>query len=614
MMDEMGRFDRWLDRIPIAALHPHPQNPRFAPRQDVVDAIAAGLVDGFPERHALTVRQDAAGYEIISGHHRCAAAIKAGLTEVPCWVVEMDDATAFMELVRSNAQGELSTLERGMHALHSGMDVKAYAASVGRKRTTVQDEVKAARVASSVTHMRHELTPYVRHLAEIHAAPSWLRPAMVTELVANPKKWTIEKIREQVARLKDVEEPLAWMDVAAIAAAIIAGHMRAADVVRMAKAADIVLTKPTVSAEFGKALAEEKPSSLSAVQAIARRFLDQQEDRIRRAHQLRQQRQVKREAKTRDDAARREALMEFVSLDEWSKLSADERKMVLAGDPHAKRGFNKQDNFDIEWAMWSWNPITGCLHDCPYCYARDIAGNKRMASAYPNGFAPTLKARSLLAPRHMAVPREAHADARFRNVFTGSMTDLFGRWVPEEWIEAVLREMHAAPDWNFLCLTKFPKRMAEFDIPENVWMGTTVDLQARVAAAEAGFAKLKCKVKWLSCEPLLEPLKLKQLELFDWMVVGGASASSKSPEWHPPSQWIYDLRRQAEAAGVVWYEKTNLWSSSTSRTLQLPNGLPVAPDTDRLVKPQRELTVRAEPDPVFRYLGSKSGPKAAEAA
>jgi hypothetical protein len=72
----------------------------------------------------------------------------------------MDDAAAFMELVRSNNQGELTPLERGMHALRSAMDVKAYAQRVGRARTSVQDEIEAARVVSSVTHMRHgDLAP-----------------------------------------------------------------------------------------------------------------------------------------------------------------------------------------------------------------------------------------------------------------------------------------------------------------------------------------------------------------------------------------------------------------------------------------------------------------------
>ena len=79
---------------------------------------------------------------------------------------------------------------------------------------------------------------------------------------------------------------------------------------------------------------------------------------------------------------------------------------------------------------------------------------------------------------------------------------MFGRWVPRESILAILAMIAAAPEWNFLRLTKFPKRVAEFDIPANAWMGTTVDLQARVAAAEAAFANVGSTVRWLSCEPL----------------------------------------------------------------------------------------------------------------
>jgi protein gp37 len=107
--------------------------------------------------------------------------------------------------------------------------------------------------------------------------------------------------------------------------------------------------------------------------------------------------------------------------------------------------------------------------------------------------------------------------------------------VPAEWIEAVLASMRGAPQWSFLCLTKFPKRMAEFAIPENVWMGTTVDLQARVPAAEAAFERINCAVKWLSVEPMLEPLTFRRLDLFDWVVIGGASRSSATPAWHPPA-------------------------------------------------------------------------------
>jgi protein gp37 len=205
--------------------------------------------------------------------------------------------------------------------------------------------------------------------------------------------------------------------------------------------------------------------------------------------------------------------------------------------------------------MWSWNPITGCEHTCPYCYAREIATLRKMDKLYPYAFAPALYPHSLLTPRTMKVPPEAERDARFRNVLVGSMADMFGPWVPKEWIEAVLSEIRKAPEWNFLSLTKFPERMAEFKIPPNMWMGTTVDLQARVSVAEEAFANILSKVKWLACEPLLQPLRFEHMHRFSWIVIGGATANKQggTPDWRPPFPWVVDLIKQARVArGSPW--------------------------------------------------------------
>ena len=91
--------------------------------------------------------------------------------------------------------------------------------------------------------------------------------------------------------------------------------------------------------------------------------------------------------------------------------------------------------------MWSWNPVTGCLHNCPYCYARYMQKSEKMEKSYPNGFAPTIRPSALLTPQFMRVPNNAKEDTRYKNVFTCSMADLFGRWVPKEWVEAVLNSM-----------------------------------------------------------------------------------------------------------------------------------------------------------------------------
>lgn len=263
--------------------------------------------------------------------------------------------------------------------------------------------------------------------------------------------------------------------------------------------------------------------------------------------------------------ANQEKPPEDFTVEAWALASEDARQRALAWDGRSPQ-FNKQERRNakgeieevdsIEWAKWSWNPVTGCLHNCPYCYARDIANH--FTNAFPDGFSPAFRPSRLNAPVHTQVPREAENDLGWRNVFVCSMADLFGRWVPEEWIRAVLSRVEANPQWNFLFLTKFPIRLAEFDFPDNAWVGTTVDCQARVANAEQSFRRVNAKVKWLSVEPMLEPLHFSDIGAFQWVVIGGASGSTQTPEWHPPRTWSDDLRRAAEAEGCMVYEKTNL--------------------------------------------------------
>jgi protein gp37 len=150
------------------------------------------------------------------------------------------------------------------------------------------------------------------------------------------------------------------------------------------------------------------------------------------------------------------------------------------------------------------------------------------------------------------------------------MADLFGKWVPQEWIDAVFEQVRDNQQWEFLFLTKFPQRLAEIDWPNNAWVGTTVDRQYRVDIAEKAFRGVKAGVKWLSCEPMLEPLQFKSLEMFDWVVIGGASKSSQTPEFWPPFEWVVDLYQQARESGCkVWF-KPNAISGLTECPREIP--------------------------------------------
>ena len=241
----------------------------------------------------------------------------------------------------------------------------------------------------------------------------------------------------------------------------------------------------------------------------------------------------------------------------WTALPPAAHQQILRDAPTLDATFNRT-NDNVEWALWTWNPVTGCDHGCGYCYARDIAN--RFYTHLPEGerFAPVFYPSRMHAPRRMQVPAAAAANIGEKNVFVCSMADLFGKWVPQAWIDAVFAEVERASAWNFLFLTKFPQRLAELRWPANAWVGTTVDTQARVANAERSFAGVQAGVKWLSCEPLLERLTFSSLEMFDWVVIGGASASTQTAEFQPPWEWVEHLLRQARAAGCKVYMKPNL--------------------------------------------------------
>ncbi len=282
-----------------------------------------------------------------------------------------------------------------------------------------------------------------------------------------------------------------------------------------------------------------------------------------------------------------------ITIEHWQKLSAKQKADVLARNESS--GFNAQDNDSIEWALWSWNPITGCQHNCPYCYARDIAERFAGTTAFPDGFKPALRPGRLAAPQHQKFPEEKAKEwMGHKNVFTGSMADIFGKWVPSEWIEAVLDSIRKSPQWNFLMLTKFPSRMSEFDLPDNVWAGTSVDCQARVANAEKAFGRVKAKVKWLSIEPMIEPLHFRSLDTFNWIVIGGASKSNETPAWSPPREWVDSLEEECQLLGIPYYEKSNLFTN-TARRRGYP-GQPVystdeavAPDALRYLPPKEQF-------------------------
>ena len=182
----------------------------------------------------------------------------------------------------------------------------------------------------------------------------------------------------------------------------------------------------------------------------------------------------------------------------------------------------------IDWADSTWNPVTGCLHGCEYCYARAIANrfgwhanepdiNERVLNEipvfdgkkqpYPFDFAPTFHQYRLGEPAAWTKPR---------TIFVCSMADLFGDWVPDEWIKQVFEACEAAPQHRFLFLTKNPTRFGRINgwnhqynneyAKDNMWFGTTITRQYelnRIRELPYGNAHT-----FLSVEPILERIDL----------------------------------------------------------------------------------------------------------
>ena len=233
----------------------------------------------------------------------------------------------------------------------------------------------------------------------------------------------------------------------------------------------------------------------------------------------------------------------------------------VATTPSQRPVFN-QTNDNIEWARWTWNPVTGCEHGCPYCYARDIAARFYKPEI---GFKPHFYPNRLEAPCNMPSPPKG-CEIGERNVFTVSMGDLFGEWVPQEWIDSVLDAVRRAPAWNFLFLTKNPARYLTIDFPENAWVGATADTQARADEALEAFLSIsngdgvgkRPPVLFLSIEPMRERINLEHLQVVDWLIIGGQSQPGNLPPLQPEWEWVESVLSQARAADCKVYFKPNL--------------------------------------------------------
>jgi protein gp37 len=237
--------------------------------------------------------------------------------------------------------------------------------------------------------------------------------------------------------------------------------------------------------------------------------------------------------------------------------------------------FNRT-NDSVDWASWTWNPVTGCEHGCKFCYAREIANSQRMAAYYPNQFEPTFHPYRLDAPKNTSRPESDIA--RDGRVFVCSMADLFGKWVPDSWIKSVFKTCIDSPDWEYLFLTKWPARYSQMPLIQNAWYGASVIQQSDVKRIQSAMQKFDGTdvVRWISLEPMLEPIQFSDLSWCNLVVIGSQTSTTQPegfvPEFAPEFDWVVDVVNQCREFGVPYYLKENLGLSRPG--MKLPKPLP----------------------------------------
>ncbi len=261
----------------------------------------------------------------------------------------------------------------------------------------------------------------------------------------------------------------------------------------------------------------------------------------------------------------------------------------------------------IEWVKnpdgtqgYTWNPITGCLNGCEYCYARRLA-NGRLKSRYlgnrniappddlpeyqvpliENSYPELLSDTAIDYERAFADPfyprfwdrkikTMVHSNTgrrKPRGVFVCDMSDLFGIGIPEEWTRRVLDVCQGNWQDRFYLLTKQPQNLAKFSpFPDNCWVGVTITDNDAYYTSNDVLDKLKyikAKVKYISFEPLLERIwaggsdgmysDLKDAGI-KWVIIGAQTKPYKPPK----IEWVEEIVRACDKAGVAVFLKDNL--------------------------------------------------------
>jgi len=229
----------------------------------------------------------------------------------------------------------------------------------------------------------------------------------------------------------------------------------------------------------------------------------------------------------------------------------------------------------IEWTDATWNPVTGCTKvspGCDNCYAH-VVSHLRLRKIYtaqppvnptPENLEDPFAVR--LWPERLTHPRKWRHP---RMVFVNSMSDLFHAEIPEDFVREVFTVMLEEDRHVFQVLTKRPSRAARFwkrnqerlgcqTLPEHIWIGATVENQGVIHRVKQ-LDSIPAAIRFLSCEPLLGPVKL-DLSGVQWVIAGGESGVGFRPV---KEAWVHSIRDQCLEMDVPFFFKQ--WGGRTPK-------------------------------------------------
>jgi len=180
---------------------------------------------------------------------------------------------------------------------------------------------------------------------------------------------------------------------------------------------------------------------------------------------------------------------------------------------------------NIEWCDFTFNPVVGCKHGCKYCYAKTMNNRYKFIDNWEN---PQFFQDRLLS-KVPKIPKDRNkiVSKLFPNtsvVFVGSMCDLFGNWVKNEWITKIIAYTTLYPETQFMFLTKNPSKYSEFVFHKNCWLGTSIETNQQRKRIEI-LNEHSHQNKFVSVEPLLGNMQSIDFYKYSFIIVGAMTGT-----------------------------------------------------------------------------------------